>query len=548
MKKRNGFKIMMSLIQVIKPLWLYMFFAVLFGSLGHLSAIFIPFGGILLVFKQDHRALILKLILLSGLLRGVFRYLEQALNHHLAFSVLAHLRDLVFGKVIKLSDASLERKDYGDLMALVTSDIEQLEVFFAHTISPVLIALIVNGSVLLILMNMSWMLGLISFISTLLVGVVIPIYFSIAGRSEGLDYRHRIAGLNASVLESVMGIFDLQQFGQINKRLDDMENEAKKLNASSQKMNKISIKNSHSVEGVIFTSNMLILMIGFYFKMDLALVLLTLTLHTSSFGPLIALSNLANNMNHTLASGDRLLDLLEEEVAVTQRVGFEPVSFEDVSFEDVSFSYEDKKILDNINLLIPKGKIIGIQGPSGIGKSTLIKLLMRIYPVESGSIELGNRDINSINTKELKSYQGIMSQESDLFQMSILDNIRLGSWDKSDEAVIEAAKKAGIHEFIEELDQGYLTSVLEFGSSLSSGERQRIALARLFLKDADLLLLDEPTSNLDALNEAIILKNLLLNQKNKTMLLTSHRLSTMNIADETFTLVDGKIKSNHSSL
>lgn len=538
MRKRNGFSIMAKLITLIKPLWLLMFFAILVGSIGHLSAILIPTIGITLVFLKDYHHILIPLLILCGVLRGVFRYIEQALNHELAFRVLAQLRDLVFGKMRELAPAKLETKDRGNLITLITSDIEQLEVFFAHTISPVFIALIVNAIVVFLIAKISGYLAIVSLIAYLKVGILIPIVYSSMGREKGLLYRHQLGDLNSFVLDGILGIYDVLQFSQDTKSLKELELRSKTLNNAQKDMNRYSILNHASVELVIFISNMLLIALGFMLEIEIGRLLIALVLHTSSFGPVIALSNLANNMYHTLASGERVLDLLEEKPVVEEVINDEPFSHGPIALKDVNFKYDESLVLKNLNTHFNEHKIIGIQGPSGSGKSTILKLLMRVYEVDSGEVLIHNTNINEIDSKALRTSQALMSQNTDLFEMSIYDNIRLGAWNKPDK-VIDAAKKAGIHDFILSLKDGYDTKLAEFGSSLSSGERQRIALARLFMGDTSLLIFDEPTSNLDSLNEAIILKNLQKHKDDKTIILTSHRLSTMNIADERYEFIDG---------
>lgn len=538
MRKRNGFSIMAKLITLIKPLWLLMFFAIVVGSIGHLSAILIPTIGITLVFFKDYHHILIPLLILCGVLRGVFRYIEQALNHELAFRVLAQLRDLVFGKMRELAPAKLETKDRGNLITLITSDIEQLEVFFAHTISPVFIALIVNAIVVFLIAKISGYLAIVSLIAYLTVGILIPIVYSSMGREKGLLYRHQLGDLNSFVLDGILGIYDVLQFSQDTKRLKELELRSKTLNNAQKDMNRYSILNHASVELVIFISNMLLIALGFILEIEIGRLLIALVLHTSSFGPVIALSNLANNMYHTLASGERVLDLLEEKPVVEEVINDEPFSHGPIELKDVNFKYDESLVLKNLNTHFNEHKIIGIQGPSGSGKSTILKLLMRVYEVDSGEVLIHNTNINEIDSKALRTSQALMSQNTDLFEMSIYDNIRLGAWNKPDK-VIDAAKKAGIHDFILSLKDGYDTKLAEFGSSLSSGERQRIALARLFMGDTSLLIFDEPTSNLDSLNEAIILKNLQKHKEDKTIILTSHRLSTMNIVDERYEYIDG---------
>ncbi len=536
MKKRNAFKMMFQLLGLIQSLLVYMVFAVIFGVLGHISAIFIPVLGVSLITFSEYRKSIMIVLVVAALLRGVFRYIEQALNHELAFRVLAQLRDKIFEKMRQLAPAKLDTSDRGNLISLITGDIEHLEVFFAHTISPVFIALIVNSLVVIAVFKISNTIGLITLISYLLIGVVFPIFFSAKARVLGKYYRDTLGNINSFILERVIGVFDVIQYNHQTNSIKELDEKTSKLNQSQKRMNLYTISNSISVEVVIFISNLLIIIIAVKNNMDPKIWMFALTLHTSSFGPVIALSNLANNMYHTLSSGDRVLNLLEEKPEVNDITEHKDLNtINAFNIKHVDFSYNDKKVLDNVSMSSKGHEIIGIQGESGSGKSTLLKLMMRYYQTSKGSIEFDSCDVNDINSKSLKSNQAYMSQATDLFKMSIMDNIRLGNYSATDEEVIKAAKDAGIHDYILKLSQQYETNVSEFGSSLSSGEKQRIALARLFLKDAPLLILDEPTSNLDSLNEAIILDNLEKHAQNKTIIITSHRNSTMNITDRRYT-------------
>lgn len=540
MKKRNAFKMMFDLLKLIHSLIVTMIFAIFFGVLGHVSAILIPVLGVSLVVFPSYQKIILIVLIASALLRGVFRYIEQALNHELAFRVLAKLRDKIFSKMRELAPAIMDGKDRGNLISLITGDIEHLEVFFAHTISPIFIALIINTIVVVVMFNINMYFGFISLLSYILVGIVFPIVFSTKVRGMGLEFRNNLGEINSSILESVMGIKDVLQFNHQTLSKNRLDTMSKTLNTSQKDMNVYTLLNSHAVEWVVFTSNIMIVTLGFALNLPVNQIMLGLTLHTSSFGPVIALASLANNMYHVLAAGDRVLNLLDE-VNETQDIknqnDLEEISH--ISIEDLSFAYNTKEVIKQVNLNIDKNAIVGIQGASGSGKSTLLKLLMRYYTVENGDITFNDMNIESINSEDLKMNQGYMSQHTDLFQMSIGDNIRLGQFDASEAQVIEAAKKSGIHEFIMSLPKGYETEVAEFGSSLSSGEKQRLSLARLFLKNARLMILDEPSSNLDSLNEAILLKSLQEHKEDKTIIITSHRASTLNIATDKWQVDDG---------
>lgn len=531
MPKQNSFKIMYKLLFLIKKLWILMFMAIIFGSIGHLLAISIPFLGVVLITNPELKNFIIKFLIFAGIFRGIFRYLEQALNHELAFRVLASLRDIVFGKLRDLAPAKLDSKDRGTLISLLTGDIEHLEVFFAHTISPIGIAIIVNGIVLFIMYQINPIFMLISLVAYTLIGVVVPIYFSKKSRKIGLKYRDALGKTHSFILESVMGLQDIKQFSMQANKTKELKDLSDELNTSQSLMGRFTENNLNVVDIILIASNFLFIVYAFSTKMEMQTLLVGLTLNTSSFGPVIALANLANNMFHTLASGERVLNLLEEKPMIIETENDELIKFEEAVFDSVSFKYKDQFILDEFNLEINKSEILGIKGKSGSGKSTLIKLLMRYYDPDKGNIKISGQDLKEIDANNLKNIQALMSQSTDLFQMSIKDNLKIARPQASDDEIIEAAKMAGIHEFISKLDQGYETNIKEFGSSLSSGEIQRLALARLFLKDSDLLLLDEPTSNLDSLNEALILNNLSKYSKDKTILITSHRLSTLNITD-----------------
>lgn len=534
MVKRSGFKVMLDLLKLVESLTGLMILAIFFGVMGHISAILIPVLGVSLVFFKNQYVWILPLLIGVSIGRGFFRYLEQGLNHELAFRVLASLRDTMFGKMRQLAPSKLETKDRGHLISLITSDIEQLEVFYAHTISPFFIALIVNALVAIAMFKISLMFGMISVTSYVLIGLVFPFVFGRKGRSEGQNYRNNFANVNSFVLESVGGVQDILQFGQETKKIEELKQFSHKLNKSQHNMNALGIQNDQLTEFIVLFSMVLFLVANARLQLPLSSFLLALTLHSSSFGPVIALSNLANNLYHTLASGDRVLDILAENPTVTALKGNDTIHYENISLDHVAFKYGDHNVLEDVNIQVGKNEIVGLQGPSGCGKSTILKLMMRYWDVERGELKISHRNIKKINTTNLIEIEGYMGQSTDLYQMSIRDNIRIGKWDSSLEDVQSSAKKSGIHNFIMSLDKGYETSVKEFGSSLSSGEKQRIALARLFLKDADLMLLDEPTSNLDSLNEAIVLKSLLDNRNDRAIIITSHRLSTLNIVNRKY--------------
>jgi ABC-type multidrug transport system fused ATPase/permease subunit len=271
-----------------------------------------------------------------------------------------------------------------------------------------------------------------------------------------------------------------------------------------------------------------------------AMLLATIAM-MGSFGPVTALSSLSNNLNQTLASGERVLSLLEEEPMVEESEGEADISFEGASVEDVTFAYDEEVILKDCNINMKQGKVIGICGKSGCGKSTLLKLLMRFWDVNKGNIKISEENVKEIPTKTLRNTQSYVTQETELFHDSIANNIAIGKQGAAREEIIKAAQKASIYDMIMSLPNGYDTEVGELGDTLSGGEKQRIGIARAFLHDSPMLLLDEPTSNLDSLNEGIILKSLKESAEEKTIVLVSHRVSTMNVADVVYEMENGRI-------
>lgn len=542
MKKRSGISIMINLIGFIKPLLIPMVFAVILGVAGHFAAIGIPYlsARIVVAMIQEHSfTIFLVLLVLCGLLRGVFRYGEQALNHFIAFKLLAHIRHQVFAKLRTLAPAKLETKDRGNLVAMITNDVELLEVFYAHTISPILIAVIVSIIVVSTIAVKGGVIALIPLIALLLVGFVIPLIASRLGNHKGLEMRNDLGDLNSRVLDSIRGIEELEQYQNAQRTMDLLKQRTHDINDKQKKLSSYQGITRVIVDLIVIVSGVAIL----YFGRNLGLntLLLIFTLQMSSFGPVIALSNLSGDLYHTLASGQRILDLLDEAPQVQEITEGETVSFEGASFEDVSFKYQEEPVLEHLSLMIPKHKIIAITGESGAGKSTLLKLLMRFWDVNEGNVLISDTKIETIKTSCLRNMESLMSQDTDIFKDSIRNNIALVKPNATDAAIVAASKQASIHDFIMSLPNGYDTMMDELGDNLSSGERQRIGLARVFLHDGDFILLDEPTSNLDSLNEAIILKSLVEHKKDKTILIVSHRKSTIQIADEVWKLENGTL-------
>lgn len=542
MEKRTGLSIMRSLVGFVRPLYFPMMGAITLGVLGHFAAIGIPYLSariVVEIIKNNSITFLMIMLVGCGLLRGVFRYGEQALNHFIAFKLLAHIRHEVFAKLRSLAPAKLETKDRGNLIAMITNDVELLEVFYAHTISPIIIAVIISSTVITTIALKVGTLALISVTALVLVGVIVPIITSKIGNELGLEIRNDLGDLNTNVLDSIRGIEELEQYQNSQRTMDLLKQRTHDLNEKQDILNRYQSMMRLLVDSIIMMSGFALLYFGR--TLDFNILLLVFTLHMSSFGPVIALSNLSGDLYHTLASGQRILDLLDEKPQVNEVWDGTNEAFEEASVRDVTFSYDNEIILDEINMTITKNKIIALTGESGAGKSTILKLLMRFWDVNEGSVNINDQDIKSVTTRHLRSIESMMSQDTDIFKDTIKNNIAFVKPDASDEEIYEAAQHASVHDFIMSLPLGYDTMMEELGSNLSSGERQRIGLARIFLHGGDLILLDEPTSNLDSLNEAIILKAIVEYKYNKTIVIVSHRASTLKIADEVWNLEDGKL-------
>ena len=541
-RNRSGFAVMAGLIGMIKPMLGIMLLAVLMGCIGNLMATFITvLGGYGLLtvtgyYGKMSLTLIITLMAVFAVLRGVLRYAEQACNHFIAFKLLARIRHQVFTALRKLSPAKLDGSEKGNLISIITSDIELLEVFYAHTISPIAIAFITSVVMCIYLGSMSVVFAVIAFCFYLIVGVLIPLWNGRRGSAYGKTYRDAFGRLNTTVLDNLYGLEETIQYGRQAERMMAMSEQTDKLEQVNQ-----TLKNQERTQRIV--TDWVILASGIvmaYAGSDLVNrgavegyeAVIAVIAIMSSFGPTAALSALSNNLNQTLACGNRVLNLLGEEPVVCDVENGTGFQAGDIDCENISFSYEDKPVLSDFSQVFEQKKIHGILGKSGCGKSTLLKLLMRFYETDDGTIRYGAENVNAINTDSLRKHIAYVTQETFLFHDTIENNIKVAKADATREEVIEAAKKASIHEFICSLPNDYETNVAELGSSLSGGERQRIGIARAFLHDCEVIFLDEPTSNIDSLNEGMILKSLQEEKEEKTILLVSHRKSTMGITDQ----------------
>ena len=551
MKKRSNLEIMAKLIGMVRPLLGYMLLAITLGLIGHLLASFITiFAGYAALkvwgFSIAHSfAFFFVCMVVFAIARGFARYTEQSCNHYIAFKLLALIRAKAFAALRRLCPAKLEGRDKGDLISVITSDIELLEVFYAHTISPIAIATIYSVILSLFIGHIHWGLGMLALAAYVTVGVIVPVIASKTSGDLGLEFRNQSGSLSAFALDSLRGLPETMQYGNGKKRMQQMNERTDRMNDCQEKMKRVTGLNMAVTNTAILVFDFLMLLSASYlYKEGIiafdGIVIATLAL-MSSFGPVVALANLGTTLQNTFASGNRVLDILEEEPQVAEITGADQTTYGQVTIEDVTFAYEKETILDGVSLDVPKQGILGIVGKSGSGKSTLLKLLMRFWDVDSGKLAIADREIGKINTEDLRRMQGYMIQETHLFCDSIAENIRIAKLDATREEIEEACKKASTHDFILSLPQGYDTPVGELGDTLSGGERQRIGLARAFLHDAPMMLLDEPTSNLDSLNESVILRSLREERGDKLILLVSHRDSTMRIADQVYQMKEGRV-------
>lgn len=550
--RKNGFVVMGHLLKLVTPLAHIMAFTITMGTLGFLAAIFImvlgAMGLVNLLNFDTHLSFsgILTALIVLAVARGVLRYLEQMSGHYIAFKLLALLRDKVFSSLRRLAFVKLQDKQAGQLVSLVTNDIELLEVFYAHTIAPIMIVFFTSAILLLVFAHLSGWFVLVALAAYLTVGVILPIITTKLAREDGRRYRELVGEMNDFFLDSVRGMKEIQLFGYAKQRLAEIQQRSQKIDTAFERIKDQEAKVRVYTEVAVSVFNIIMLFTGLILfsldKIDFAAFLIGVILLMSSYGPVIALSNLSSNLLQTLASGERVLSLLAEEPElkdVESAVDLKEVSRIDV--ENLNFAYGEEQILSGVSLSVKKGEILGIHGRSGSGKSTLLKLLMRFYDPKSGSIKINGETLPNINTRSLRDNMAYITQQTYIFNETIEENIRLARRDATLEEIMEAAKKASIHDFILSLPQGYQTKMTELGGNLSDGEKQRIGIARAFLHNAPIILLDEPTSNLDSLNEAMILKSLLNVKAEKLIILVSHRQSTMAICDQVIGIENGRM-------
>lgn len=555
-KRRNGFTIMAKLIVLVGSLAYIMLLAVVNGLLGYLAALGTTLFGAMGVAQiidsstfgsQVSVWLFVGLAVGSGVLRGILRYFEQYSNHNIAFKLLALLRDKIFNKLRKLAPAKIDNKNKGNLVAMITSDVEILEVFYAHTVSPVFIAITVSLTIFLFVgLFINWYLAAVAICAYVVIGIVFPPIASKAMASSGVNYKKKFASFSSYFLDSIRGAKEIVVHNAVEDRKKNVDEQSEGLLSSLKIMKRATARITGSTELLVTIFLIITTIVGIVLAKNGTItagkMIIGIVAIFGSFGPVIAIAALPSSLTLTFAAGDRLLNLLAEKPIVEDVTNKQDIKYRDVKVENVTFGYEENvEVLKDISMHAGKGEIVGIVGASGCGKSTLLKLLLRFYPFNKGDISYNDISINDINTQSLLSNVTMISQTTYLFDESIKENLRIAKADATEEEMKEACKVASIDDFISDLPQGYDTQVASAGNNLSAGEKQRVGLARAFLRGSELILLDEPTSNLDSINEGIILKSLLSMKGKRSIILVSHRKSTMAIADRIYKIENGNI-------
>ena len=552
MQSRSNARVIWRMLGLVRPLSGFMVISVLCGVAGFCCATFLPVLAVWeacsIVLRQEPPlplGVCLGTLALMALLRGILRYAEQICNHYIAFKLLAHIRSEVFASLRRLAPARLSGVDRGSLISTLTSDIELLEVFFAHTISPVCIAALMLVVMVAFTGSFAWQLGLVMLVAQLVVGAVVPIMVFRVSGNGGRVVRDRAAGLSTFVLDGLRGLTEVLQFDVGASRLRTLDERSRRLAGAQRAISAVGSTGSAAADAAIAAFSLAELLVGVNLHMagvvDASAVAISAAAMLGSFGPAVALASLGSTLQGTLAAAHRVIDVLEEEPVVEEVSEGDTISFGGAAAKNASFSYGRKRILDNVTVEIPKGSIVGIAGKSGSGKSTLCRLMMRFWDVDRGQISISDQRIDTIRTDNLRDMEALVEQDTYLFHQSIRDNLLIAKPHAIQSELDAACRAASVYDFIMGLPEGYDAEVGELGDTLSGGERQRLGLARAFLHDAPLLILDEPTSNLDSLNEGIILCSLDRQRRKRTVLLVSHRASTMAVADRVYSMDSGRV-------
>lgn len=543
-------RVVWRLLGLTRPMAGVMLLAIACGVLGFCCATFLPvvatrFALDALAGSLPPMGVVAGALVGLAVARGALHYAEQTCNHYIAFKLLAHVRDLVFGKLRELAPAKLAGHDRGSLVSTITSDVELLEVFFAHTISPVSIAVVMAVVMTAFLAGISPRVALVALVGYLCVGVGMPLLGAHLSADAGRVTRAQAGLLSGIVLDSLRGLSQVLQFGAGDARMSLIDDESRRLSDVQGRLSSASSTVAAASGALIMLFSLAVMLLGGSLVASGEMTVDGMAIATvavmGSFGPFVALANLGTTLQGTIASGARILAILDEEPAVAEVTDGEDIEFSGASAHGVGFSYDGEEVLDNVSLEVPQGKVVGIEGKSGSGKSTLCRLFMRFWDVDRGSIALSGTRVDAINTRSLRASEGLVEQDTFLFHDSIRDNLLVARPDATQEQIEAACRAASLHDFIEGLPKGYDTMVGELGDTLSGGERQRLGLARAFLHDASFLILDEPTSNLDSLNEGVVLRSIARLHGSRTVLLVSHRPSTMAVADQTYSMDSGRV-------
>ena len=564
LSRRSGVQIAAELMKLLGGrLSAVMLLAVLNGSLGFLCAMGVPFFGAVGIAKALGESIPLSYGAIAGLcvsygaiaglcvgcgvLRGGLRYLEQYGNHYIAFRLLAVLRDKIFTKLRALCPAKLESRQKGSLLTMITADIETLEVFYAHTVSPVCIAVLVSLAVMVVTgLAASWYLSLIAAAAYLCIGVLLPRFFSRRMAETGMRYRRELGDFGAYFLDSIKGIRELVLYNAGEARAAEVDRRSDAMLGRTKALKRETALSAAATEAAVSLAVLAVLAVGIFLvrsgSLSAGRMVLGVTAVFGSFGPVIAVSALPANLNQTFASGERILRLLEEQPEVEAVENGTALSYEDLEVHDLSFAYGGEAVLRGVSMTTRKNEIVGIVGESGCGKSTLLKLLLRFWERSGGRICYNGTDIDEINTESLYRNVTMVSQSTYLFDATIAENLRIAKPDATDEELMAALRMASAEELVQALPEGLNTPAGLLGGRLSMGERQRIGLARAFLSGCPLILLDEPTSNVDSINEGVILRALLKHKQDRTIILVSHRASTMAVADRVYKMENGQME------
>ncbi|MCD8026291.1 MAG: ABC transporter ATP-binding protein/permease, partial [Clostridiales bacterium] len=458
MKKRSKLSVMLRLAVLVKPLSGYMALAIIMGLCGNLCAVFITvFGGYAALNAARGTAysslvIIFVSVAVFALLRAFLRYAEQTCNHFIAFKLLAQIRDKIFRALRRLCPAKLDGRDKGDLISVITSDIELLEVFYAHTISPEAIALLFSAVMCVFIGNFHPLLAVVSIAAYLTVGVVIPIATSKLSGDVGLKFREKSGALSSFVLDSLRGLSEIIQFSAGKRRIEEMNRRTDELSEDEKKMKRTAGRNSVVTDAVILLFDIIMLTAAAALysvrAIDASGVIIPVIALISSFGPTSALAGLGSSLQNFFAAANRVIDILDENPVVCDIEGKPEIAFEGAEAKNAMFSYGAEAVLSDASLSVPKGRIAGIVGKSGSGKSTLLKLFMRFWKTDSGSIKISNTEISDINTENLRNMESLVTQETYLFRDSIANNLKIAKPDAADEELVRACKKASVHDFI----------------------------------------------------------------------------------------------------